>query len=225
MRDRCHTPEELADLSALPDGDPGRRHLAGCPRCQALLVSLEDFLEPRNLPAGADLPDARTRLTAARASGIKGSDAVDREPAGLVLRPVFRRWSPFRMRALAAVAAVLVLAASLALLRGAADNPRGTPVLRGAGTAEVVFSGAAAPLPGGGYRLGWPALPDAETYQVLIFDQGLVEIARFDTADATRLDLDPADLPAEPGLVFWRVVARRSGDEIARSEPAYFPAP
>ncbi len=206
MSDRCLNPEELADLS--PD-DPRSAHVENCPACQAVAKSLAAFLDPGDFPEEADLTDADSRLAA----------ALDREigPAGKVVRPAPSFWTPFRVRTIAAAAAVVVVAVGLSLVRTGPVGPPQEPVLRGIGAPAAPFSSQMVMLEKGAFQVNWPGIAEATGYRVVVYGEDLQELAGFDVGPVTTYELKP---PA--GAAFCRIIALRAGDELGRSDPAYF---
>ena len=205
MSDRCLKPEELADLS--PD-DPRRDHVESCPTCRALAVSLDAFLDPADYPADAELADADSRLSAVLGKEI-GS-------VGKVVRPAPAFWTPFRVRTLAAVAAVLVVAVGLSLVRTGPVGPSQEPVLRGIGAPAVPFRCQVTMLENGAFRVNWPDLAEATGYRVVVYGEDLQELAGIDVGPATTYEMVP---PA--GAAFCRIIALRAADVLGRSDPAY----
>ena len=55
------------------------------------------------------------------------------------------------------------------------------------------------------------------TYRVVVYGADLEELMDHDAGSTTSLELRPPDEAA-----FCRVIALRDGDEVARSDPAYF---
>ncbi len=209
MNDQCLTPEELVDIST---EDPRRTHVDDCPRCQAVMKSFAAFMEPVDIPESADLADAQARLSAALAGEIGGDGPVDR-----VLRPASSFWNPFRVRMIAAAAAVVIVAVGLSVTRFGPETPPQEPVLRGAGDVVAPFRCEVLGLGDGGFRLSWPVVEGAVTYRVVVYRADLKELMDHDAGGATSLDLRPLG-----GAAFCRVIALRDGDEVARSDPAYF---
>lgn len=207
MSDRCLNPEELADLAA---DDPRRAHVDACPRCQALLQSYAAFMDPVNVPRGANLEEADSRLAA----------ALDREigVGGEVVRPAASFWTPFRVRTLAAAAAVVIVAVGLSVFQpGSEVASPDEPVLRGIGAPAAPFRCQMAMLDEGGFRVSWPGIAEATGYRLVVFGEDLTELAEFDVGMETKFELQ---LPE--GAAFCRVIALRDGDELGRSDPAYF---
>jgi hypothetical protein len=218
MNDRCLNPEELADF---PAEDPRWSHVDDCPRCQAVMKSFAAFMDPADVPEGADLADAHARLSAALDREIGSGSSVDpgkpKGPEAQVIRPATSFWNPFRVRALAAAAAVVIVAVGLSVTRYGPETPPREPVLRAAGDVAAPFRCEITGLENGGYLLSWPEVEEATSYRVVVYRADLEELMDYDVGDTTSLELE---LP-EDGA-FCRVIALRDGDEVKRSEPAYF---
>jgi len=171
-------------------------------------------MDPVDVPVGADVEDADSRLAAVldREIGPIGSD-------GEVVRPASTFWNPFRVRTLAAAAAVVIVAVGLSLFRPGSEviSPQ-EPVLRGIGAATVApFRCQMALLEEGGFRVSWSGIAEATGYRVVAYGVDLVELAGFDVGLKTTFGLQPPQ-----GAAFCRVIALRDGDELGRSDPAYF---
>lgn len=240
MTTRCHEPAELAILAALPEGDPRRRHLAECPRCQALLMSYSEFLHDSSLPEGADLASAESRLTqafvteqvhrrTARAQDRAGSPESALPRIG---RPV--RW-PLRFgRRFAFATAVVVMLAGTAYLgweRMMRDH--GPDVLRGGSPSPTAGSPGSSrqttwllPVsrdPAGRPVLRWRRQPEADGYQVRLFGPDLSDVARIGPQADTVLVLREGVLPpGSPltGEIGWQVIALQQGRAFVTSPPA-----
>jgi len=210
MSDICLKPEELANFTA---EDPRWAHVDDCARCQALLRSYASFVDPVDIPSGADLEDADLRLAAAldREIGMGGSD-------GEVLRPASTFWNPFRVRTLTAAAAVVIVAVGLSLVRpGSEVISPGELVLRGIGAPSAPFRCQMEMLDDGGFRVSWPGIAEATGYRLVVFGEDLEELTGFDVGMKTTFEIQ-----VPKGAAFCRVIALRDGDELGRSDPAYF---
>jgi len=212
---KCQPLEALEALRLLPTDDPRRAHLDDCPRCQALLESLDSFLAPDDAaPAEGDAARARTTLRAALAT----------EMAAEAERPRARLWerllATFRSRPAWGVATALVVAAAVLLLQQwGQEAPRST--LRGrapvAGEGVVRLLG---PLPtaDGGLQLRWGRVVGAQRYDVRLYRPDLTAIATLDAGVETSLTLGAEQLAAaQDGTLLYKVIAYRGGDEIASS--------
>ncbi len=80
MKQRCHTPEEITALAELEPGDPRRAHVDACPRCQAVLLSFQEFLAAEPLPEGARPKLASKHLERVLQREILGSPSPDAAP-------------------------------------------------------------------------------------------------------------------------------------------------
>jgi hypothetical protein len=221
MADRCFDLTEFGDLLDLEPGDPREEHLARCPLCRSRLRTYRAFLEKQ--PAAGSRPaDADAALERYISETVRQSPA-DR-PAGEPGRgiPRLRTLSlqRFAVPALAAAAVVVLFLVWSPAWRGP-DGPSGH-LRRGPqpGGTEAVLAATGTVRPDGAIALSWGKLPEADGYQVLLFDTRLEEIARFPAGSDTALILLPQQLPALTGPVLWRVRALRGGSEVARSSPA-----
>ena len=215
MSDQCLNPEELADFST---EDPRRAHVDDCPRCQSVVKSFTAFMDPADIPEGADLADAHARLSAALDREIGSGESIGSQAQ--VIRPAASFWSPFRVRTLAAAAAVVIVAVGLSVTRFGPEVPPQEPVLRDAGDVVAPYRCEITGLENGGYLLSWPEVEEATSYRVVVYSTDLEDLMDHDVEDATSLELE---LPE--GGAFCRVIALRDGDEVKRSEPAYFDGP
>ena len=211
MSERCLNMEEL---TGMPTDDPRRAHLDACPRCQAVVKSLAEFMDPQDVPQGADVADAHARLAA----------ALDREitPQENVIRPASSFWTPFRVRTIAAAAAVVIVAVGLSMFGsgwgpGPGVLPNQKPVLRGIGTPAAPFLCQLELLSGGRFQASWPGIAGATGYRVVVYGQDLRKLIAFEAGSTTQLVIQ---MPV--GGAFCRVIALKDGDELARSNPAYF---
>lgn len=198
MNDRCEPIETLRQAAALPAGDPRRDHVEACPRCAARLAALASFLDGGDVPAGAD-PDAADRRLAAALR-----DERNRRSAG------GRRFGA----GLLALAAVLLLLVVGPGLLGDHEGPPASGTLRG-DAAPDAFA-----LRAEGRTLSWNAIPGADAYEVILYDDSLAPLGEpIAIRGATSLELD-LDGPAP---AYWRVTARRGGDPLASSPAVPYP--
>ena len=223
MTKECLDPEAIAEVMRLPESDPRRAHLSGCPRCRARLLLMERFLDSDSVPDGADLRDARRRLARALEQEIDGrgpsSSRSFTRPwisrlADSLLRPA---WKP-------AVGAIAVAALMLLTLRWT-----GEPLpwrdhaidLRDQTTTPANVPFPLAPTRGadGSLTLRWKPCAGADSYEVIVFGTGLKEKARFHAGAGAELRLDPEQVAGLSGAPFYTVAALSNGDEIGRSEP------
>ena len=213
----CVDVERLGNVLEYPADHPVRAHVETCPRCRTLLENYRAFLSAEAIPE-ADLAGARSRLDAAlRARASAETPAQPQTPFRMK-----RAWWRGLLRPMPALAtAVVVVAAAFLLTRN--DRTAEPPALRDDG------SGASAWRPSdpvaqadGSVVLSWRAVPGADAYEVRVFGPTLDMIARVGPVAETSLALDrsmlPGDLAAGVELT-WRVVALRSGSELAASDP------
>jgi len=226
MADRCFDLSEFGDLLDLEPGDPRSEHLARCPLCRSRLKAFRAFLEKRpaagSRPADADAALERYITATVRQSPLSrpGSEAERGLPR---LGPLSLR--RFAVPALAA-AAVVVLVLVWAPPRHAPEGPSGQlrrePQPAGL---EATLAATSAVRPDGAIALRWRKSPDADSYQVQLFDTRLEEIARFPAGSDTVLILLPEQLVDLSGPLLWRVQALRTGSVVGRSSPAALELP
>ncbi len=222
MKEKCIDIERIAEVLELPDDDPRRRHLDECPRCSALLLSFQAFLEAEEIP-GSDPVDAGERLSsfiqskiAKTLSDTSMSGTAPERPGFLaeIVQSLFRRpvW---------VMASLVIVAAGMMLWKPWVEDPL---VLRGTISAETgtpLDLAAPQTLEDGSTQLSWVPLDGADSYEVRLYDESLSEIARFGPVTETTFILDHSMLPdSTPAAMLWRIVALEEGDEIAASQPA-----
>jgi hypothetical protein len=208
--DACIRVETLGTLNTLAPDAPERRHVDGCPRCRALAVAYREFVGGGDV-VGADPRDAEVRLAAFIAERI---EAAPERPvrAGAVTR---RRWFELPMLRVAFAAAAVV--AVVAVVQWLPRSSRDDIVLRGDPHAILMVE-VPRSLPGGTVELRWAPVANADTYQVTILTDDLVEVVRFPATNDTRMAVDPAVLPVEAGTPLrWQVTALREGGVLAES--------
>ncbi|MCC6350821.1 MAG: hypothetical protein IT347_14635 [Candidatus Eisenbacteria bacterium] len=220
MDPRCVPIEELARVRDLPEGSPERAHAETCPRCRAALLAIAEFeREGDALPAEAGAGPARVRLDAVIES-LTGDTpqrilptraTAGRDGAGWLAR----LFAPPAVRFAGAFAALAIVAASLWLTtRGPADR-----LERGASAPTSAASVSVTPA---GWRLSWPAVAGAESYDVVFLSADLREVGRVRDVRANELliardALPPGVAPGIPLLV--EIDALNGGRILGMSEP------
>jgi len=220
MTDQCFELEEAAEILALPDGHPRRRHSEDCPRCHTVLLSYSAFIDAP-IAEESEADDAEARLSVFLESTIEGTSAeapgsvrggegiLPRMMRGLFARPV-----------LAAATLVIVAAGVMWWHPWTQDRP----VLRSTSPGETGRPLGLQPpqtVADGGVRLNWQPMDGADSYQERFYGNDLGEIARLDPVTGTTAVVLKSQLPPDtPSTVLWRVVALHNGDEIGVSPPA-----
>jgi hypothetical protein len=224
---------ELLQMADLAPGDERRAHLDRCPRCRNEVVQFRDFMDPADVPAGANADHAERKLAeslsrARHASGM----GIDPQAVGRATTsaPSTRRVVPGRARwwdwlvsgGRPAWAAALAVVVVVLVLRSGQSPPPGEPAMRGQGDVVEVELRESRALPQGGVRLAWTPVPRAEGYVVRVLDSGLNEIARRAVTGDSSIVLFPSDVPvAARGTVLgWKVTALSGGGELATSRVA-----
>ncbi|MEZ4386998.1 MAG: hypothetical protein R3D98_05385 [Candidatus Krumholzibacteriia bacterium] len=218
MKDQCLDADRIAAALRSGPDHPDRRHLDGCPWCQALAASHDLFLDDRAaLPAEADPEAAAASLEA----------FLDEHVAGGARS---RRRGPGRLAATSlvlAVAAVVILAVGI---HGQREDPMpgSRPVnLRGPDAGAAVVLDAPRMDADGSVVLAWSTELDG-VGEVQVVNSRREVLARF-AAAAGRTFRIAADtlgsLVASGEDLFVMVVILDEGDEVARSAPRLLPAP
>jgi hypothetical protein len=223
-------PDDLDALVGLPHDHP--RITALGPRARAQLRVYRDFLAHGEAPAGARVADAERRLgdVLERELGVPIRDGAAH--AGTAAPGAVRGGPPARgsfldlilgprSRPVLALALVVIVAGAVWL---ATANRRDgeDAVMRGDEMVSEELRVTVETPRAGTVRLAWTPSPAADGYALVFLAPDLTEIARV-PAYEPAFTLQAGSLPA--GLtsrtpVLWRVVALRSGDEIARSNIA-----
>ena len=181
--DECPDFEALASLSRLPAGDARRAHLEGCARCQARLLSLEEFLAP----SSDDLPEDEWRAAEAELRRRRAHDGLVAPSRGVgsVRRSrTLTAWRP----AFAAAAAIVIVAGAWLVVRG-----RHEPELRGVpGGDWVPTVETRGPIA----TIAWRALPGADNYRVVFLGASLEPVATLDVGPALEARVPRDSLPA-----------------------------
>jgi len=229
-------PEAVAELLSLPSHDPRRQALTDTPRGRALLAAYEAFLDPPDVPPGADPADAMVRLRAvldreealgadrAHPTGATPDDRVAPRDAetrsaasggrGSDGRGFWSRlWADRGLAGLTPVAAAAVAVAILVLT----PSPDGTG-LRLVRSGTELRGGepvAADPLrlevhgTADGARLGWRPVAGAASYEVEIRTPAHTSLARWrvDAPPAAMTEVTWPEGERRAPALLWRVTA------------------
>jgi len=221
MTDECFRLDELDSLLDLAHGDPRWRHLAECPLCRARLAAYRAFLAEGPPLAGSRPEKAKADIEACIDGMVHGgAETKSGSRARMRAHTIPKR---VLIPGLVTAAAAVVLIFSLHRFSGD-DRPRPAP-LRGVKSTRV---GGATPVArpavirDGTVTFSWSRVPDADCYQVLIFDMNLEEVARFEAKNDTILSIRADEIAQAGGPLLWRIVAYREGDELSRSRPRSF---
>lgn len=205
-----------------PADEPRRRDVEACPRCDALLSSLQAFMtgDPE-IPAGeraiADHVLARfiDQELVARSRPTRSVGAPATRPGWM-----FGSWMPRAAAALASACAVIAIVVLLARDPGQiGERMRGRPEGIVGGQAAGVILEPARLFPGGDLELSWSAVPGADHYFVELFDGDLDTVAVRGPVSAPPLRL-AAEIFGGAGKgqeVFVRVQAFAGEKLLARS--------
>lgn len=219
----CFTSETIAEVLELPEDDPRALHVAGCPRCGALLVSYRDFVKAA-APPDADLCEANARLSAfldANVRGVgrdgaiaRGPSLLDRVRGVIAMRP--------------ALAGVLIVLLSVTVLWWQPWQPDEPRILRSATVSGDLILEMAEVIDRDTVRLSWRGLGGADRYEVRIFAPDLSPVAVLGPFEDTScvVDLGGAYPDGASGMrLLWRVIALQKGDEIEASRAGSFEIP
>lgn len=214
MDDRCFDPDDLDALLDLEPGHADLAHAEGCSACRTLLAAYRSYLEDTELPAAARSEAASEALSRFIDARVGGGEAV-RDPRSFLTRLAATLRGPALRPGLALV--VLMLAATVFWTNREPGTPeRGRGVVRESpeetGVAVELLPQQA--LGAGRMLLGWRPLANASGYRVQLLSAEMRVIREIETGGATEAELA---LPAAEEPIFWRVLAFRNGDEIARS--------
>jgi hypothetical protein len=221
----CIAEDALGEVLLLPAGDPRRAHVESCPRCRALVVSYQGFVEPAAEDAaiygGAErrrLDETRERMFAGTAPGTGGTAPASRRIVPAPRAPWWSRAFAPALRPAWALAAVAVVVGAVVLWpRPVLRGPE--PIVRGTADRPLALT-EPAPLRNGGVRLAWRPFPGAQRYEVRFYSTALSALGRFDAGSDTGASLTLGDLPAayrSRELILYRVAAMLGQDELALS--------
>jgi len=221
MTDRCLSIDELAALAAISRGDPLRSHVDACPRCEAIILSYEDFESPAEPPEAADAERASAHLESVLRREILGpgaphSERQTRSPQQVSL---WRRLGIILQRpilgpAIAAGAVALIVVLAVQFRPGS----EGENALRGESAVPAEPVPAAVRTEGaGGLILEWQPHAEADRSVVVLYRADLSEIDRLDAARARTLRLPSAEEVPSDEVRYWRVICYRERQELARS--------
>jgi len=206
MTDRCPSPEEIASLASVARGDPRRAHVESCPRCQAILLSYEEFMAPDEPPPEAHAADASAELESVLRREVLGPTIRHERKMGT--RDRLRCF--FRVPVLAPAAAVVAIAL---IVIAVVENGRGGADLRGPAPAPAAPVVAEMGTDGDGARvLTWQPPAGCNRSVVVLYAADLSEISRQDVATARSLSL-----PRAHEARYWRVLCLRGNEEVSRS--------
>lgn len=222
VANRCPNVADLPGVAELPAGDPTRKHLEECPRCQSRLATYREFLGGKGDCDPGLLQKSVDQLGHDLDRRIFGNDQPSVQP---VSAPFLRWRSPVVRGALAVAASLLLFFA----VDGFLDDPgRYPPQLRSdqsGGLKENPLMAVTNSLADGGIELSWQPLSEADSYLVEILDARFKPQVELPVSGQTNLTLPLTRLKEilpQPGPYAWVVIALKNGDEILRSEPAAF---
>jgi len=213
-------PDQLAGAATRAPDDPVRRHLDGCARCQARVLSFQRFeADPDDVPA-EDRAEARARLHSALRAEMGLAPRAAR--TAQALRPGFF-WTFLRP----ALAAVLVVAAGAWLLAGPTPWREHPDTMRDSG-GRPALDVLPVVVEDGQMTVRWKPVAGADEYRVTFFTADLQPASSAATTREPLFRVPVAafrDSSQTRDWLYVRVVALKAGEEIADSEPRSFASP
>ena len=215
--DDCPPVELLAQTARAPEIE---RHLAACAHCQTELDLLREFVAAE--PTPAERPEVEW-IAARLAGGFQPAFA----PPRLSVWDRMREWlsaafAPASHRALAGVAALVLVIAGGLYLRQSAREQRPIPtadglVWRSGGFASLSPSGDLSQAP---TEFHWDAVSNAAVYHVHLMEVDRTVIWSTDSVQTTVNIPDSVRAQFKPGRAFhWHVTASNSaGQTMASSD-------
>jgi hypothetical protein len=216
----CIDVERIADVETAPEGHPLRQHVAECPRCQSLWLSYQTFMKA-DVKDATHIDSARRALESTIRAQAVGAGAR-REAAPRTSRMGTRTtWPAWLRPAIVTAAAAVLTAVGVSIWRGGPE----TTVLRGG--SESLWSLQEPQVSSSAIVFAWKAVPDADSYDVEIFDDALNQVLHSAAVTATTITVDRSALSSVPAgaALSWRVRALKAGDEVATSPPASLTLP
>lgn len=209
MSPQCIDVEHIADVATAPEGHALRKHVAECPRCQSLWLEYQAFMKA-DVKDASHIDHARRALEANIRKQAASSGALEVAP-----RASHMAWPAWLRPAIVTAMAAVLTVVAVSVWRG--DHE--TPVLRGG--SQSVWSLQAPHVSGISVRFEWKAVPDADAYEVEIFDDALNQVLHSVAVTTPYISVERsalANVPAGTTLT-WRVKALRVGDVISTSPP------
>jgi hypothetical protein len=216
--EHCFGTEDLDALLSMPKDDPRHRHLESCSACRSQLAAYRRYLDPDGLPTAARQAEAHQELQRfiEEQIGVEetATTAAPSDPFSLKRFLTLLRGPALRP----ALAMVIVLTAVTILWssRESLSPERRSGIVRefpdsGAGDTALMPVGV---IQDGAGLLSWQAVAEADAYRVQILSADLTLLEEIEAGD--RLSL-LRELSSTDAFGFWRVIAQKQGDEIARS--------
>lgn len=217
MSHKCPDPGALVALLDLPADDERRRAAAACPRCDALLRSLDAFLAGDEAVPAAERAAAERHLAGVIEGLARADRAQARAPSGRGAarrRPADRAWRWGWAAGLAAAAGLAFVLVGTEL--PGERNPSGR--LRG-GQPEPApaIAPAFTPDAGGGLLASWAPVPGAETYRLELFAADLDTLAVRDGLAVPSAVLAADLVEGDGAAALCRVRAYGGGRELVAS--------
>jgi hypothetical protein len=209
MSPKCIHVEQIADVATSPEL---KRHVDECPRCQSLWLSYQSFMSADTAHAPR-IDDARRTLEATiRRSAAKSEEAPRVSRLSTRRRAELGWLKPGLIAALATVVAVT----AILVWRNNSEEP----VLRGGN--KAVWELQTPHVTGIAIVFTWSAVPNADSYEVEIYDDTLNQVLHSAAVTTTSISVDRSALAnvQSGSALTWRVRALKQGDVVSTSLPA-----
>ncbi|MCP5068658.1 MAG: hypothetical protein GY946_19010 [bacterium] len=218
MTDHCFGPEDLDDLLSLAENDPRHQHLDGCSACRSLLAAYRTYLDPGTLPEAADprkAHEALQRFVSERILDDNTAPDPEHSEASIWQGLIAALRGPVLGPALALVVLLVALTA-IWNSRESLSPERRSGIVREIPNTEAGETALApsATLQDGAVLLSWHPVKDADAYRVQVLSADLILLEEIEAADQLSVLREASGTGA---IGFWRVIALKRGDEIARS--------
>ncbi len=222
MPNECPTIDELLILAKLSSTDERCGHLNECPRCQALLLTYNEFLAGKGRCDSHLLEKVNLHL-----DYVLDQEIFDRnQEISPEITTSFFNWRSPAIRGALATAAVVLLFFSI---NGNWEKPiPNHNLLRSSRTTQsgIDFLQATCNIQAdGGIQWNWLPVNGADSYRIEILDVGFELLASLPVEGDPVLRMSSARLKEtieSPGSYFWVIIALQGGDVILRSEPFVF---
>ena len=215
----CPDIEELGTLIDLDPHDPRMAHVQACARCRNLLASMRVFRAPGELPPETDIGAAEAHLRRVLRQEVRGGERRTSRRSHLM-----QGWYRLILRPVTGLVLIAAVVAVVLLVRQQPPES-GRFVLRNDRVSSRPQLMLRPPLvhADGDIVLRWARVDGATDYCVVVYDLGLVELARFPAETDTSRVVARSEWPAVPrggNRLLWQVQAFRRGRVWIESQPA-----
>lgn len=216
MKEPCPDVRMLLEGVGTGSDQPWAGHLAGCPRCRALVKARDAFAA--DALAGGDAGTTKQDEAAAAAR-------LDGFVAGLGSR---RRHPTWLLPAAAVFLVAVGMGTVISHLGGGDEtlpvNPgAGDLRMRGEEWAAEIWAAPTWAVAGEVVEFNWTAFAGADDYELAVLAADLSPVVRLQAGNALRLGVSEAGFLERNRGGYLVVVARSEGRTIGRSAPAHLP--